>query len=157
MTSVAKIKVTTLKVGSPVFKHEDYIPEKYTCDGENINPPLSVQNIPEEAKSLVLMIEDPDTLFKINNHWTVWNIGVDGIIKENSIPGIEGINSWGKTHYQGPCPPIGTHRYIFKIYALDTMLKFDTGVNKISVEKAMLGHIVGSGSLIGLYKKKELE
>ena len=157
MASVAKIKVATLKVGSLAFKHEDYIPEIYTCDGENINPPLSVQNIPEEAKSLVLMIEDPDTLFKINNHWTVWNIAVDGIIKENSIPGIVGINSWGKTHYQGPCPPIGTHRYIFKIYALDTMLKFDTGVNKISVEKAMLGHIVGSGSLIGLYKKKELE
>lgn len=146
-------ELKTLIVTSESFKDHSYIPATYTCDGENINPPLRLQHIPREAKSLVLIIDDPDALSGTWTHWMVWNIPPSGKIKENSIPGIEGMNDFGKQHYGGPCPPSGTHRYFFKVYALDDLLELKPTATRTELEKAMNPHIIGFGELTGLYKR----
>lgn len=143
-----------INISSTVFKPGEMIPSKYTCDGININPPLDLKNIPEEAKCLVLIVEDPDAPNGTWVHWIVWNIPVTHHLKENEIHGTEGINDFQKHHYGGPCPPAGTHRYFFKVYALDDLLDLPGGSNKIQLEKAMSEHIIGFGELIGVYKRK---
>lgn len=145
--------IKTLYITSMAFESQTYIPVEYTCDGKNINPPITVKNIPEETKSLVLIVEDPDAPTKNWVHWVVWNIPPSGKIKENSIPGTEGINDFGKHHYGGPCPPSGTHHYHFKIYALDDLLNLDSGATKQEVEKAMSSHIIAFGELVGIYRR----
>src|SRR5665647_2027424 len=132
-----------LKVSSIEFQNEEMIPLKYTCDGRNINPPLDIEHIPEEAKCLALIVDDPDAPIGTWVHWVVWNIPVTHHIKENDIQGIEGINDFQKNHYSGPCPPSGTHRYFFKIYALDVLLRLPATTKKIEWEKAMSDHILG--------------
>lgn len=143
-----------LTVTSPEFNYQGYIPSKYTCDGENVNPPLSIKDIPAGTKSLVLICEDHDA-GEIFDHWVVWNIPPLEIIKENSIPGTLGRNSFGRTEYGGPCPPVGIHRYFFKIHSLDTKLELPEGSSKKKLEEAMAGHILSSGELIGLYRKMD--
>ena len=143
-----------LKVSSSAFKNEGMIPLKYTCEGSNVNPPLNVEHIPEDARCLALIVEDPDALMGIWVHWVVWNIPVTHHIKENRIHGIEGINDFQQLHYGGPCPPSGTHRYFFKVYALDSLLDLPANTKKNQIEKAISEHIIGFGELIGLYKKK---
>jgi len=143
-----------LKVTSPVFKNNEFIPVKYTCDGEDVNPPLRFEGIPEEAKCLVLIVDDPDAPMGTWVHWVVWNIPpTKGEIGEDSVPGVEGLNDFRRHSYGGPCPPSGTHRYFFKVYALDTQLDFSTNSKKKDVEKAMEGHTLAKGETIGLHSR----
>ena len=150
------IKMTEMKqlVVTSVFEHNTAIPKKYACDGENINPPLHIEGIPEKTQSLVLIVDDPDAPVGIWDHWIVWNIPPTSAIAEDSVPGVEGLNSWEKKPYGGPCPPSGTHRYFFKVYAVDTMLDLGANAVKSDVEKAMKSHILAQGELIGLYSRK---
>ena len=146
--------IKTLQVDSPVFKNLKKIPLKYTCDGENVNPPLSIDNIPDKCKSLTIIVDDPDAPVGVWDHWIVWDIKPNKVIPENSIPGIEGINSFQKHHYSGPCPPSGSHRYFFKIYALDKELGLLPFSKKKELEKAMEGHILAAGGIIATYQRK---
>lgn len=144
-----------LKVSSTAFEHEGMIPAKYTCDGNNINPPLDLEDIPEEAKCLVLIVEDPDAPHGTWVHWLMWNIPVTHHIKENEAHGTEGVNDFRQHHYGGPCPPSGTHRYFFKVYALDRILDLSPRTNKLQLEKAMSENILAFGELVGLYKRNK--
>ena len=143
-----------MQIYSPVFKHNEYIPAKYTCEGRNINPELDIANLPEGTKTLALIVDDPDAPIGTWVHWVVFDIPVsNNIIKENSVPGVLGITNSGKKDYHGPCPPSGTHRYFFKVYALDTILNLKEGVSKGQLEASMQGHILAKAELIGLYKR----
>lgn len=145
---------TVLTVRSPAFRHEGAIPEKYTCDGEDINPPLEIRDIPEGTRSLVLIVDDPDAPAGTWDHWIVWNIPPQHSIAEDSIPGMEALNSYGWTHYSGPCPPSGRHHYHFKVYALDIVPDLPDNINKQAVENAMTGHVLAQGVIIGVYERK---
>jgi len=142
-----------LTVKSPAFENNKLIPAKYTCDGYNVNPPLAVEGISEETKSLVLIVDDPDAPMGTFDHWIVWNIPPTSKIGENTVPGTEGMSSYRKHAYGGPCPPYGTHRYFFKVYALDVQLDLGSNSKKKDVEKAMEGHILAKGELVGLYRR----
>jgi Raf kinase inhibitor-like YbhB/YbcL family protein len=142
-----------MKLTSPAFENNGFIPSKYTCQGEDINPALSIEDIPEGTKSLALIVDDPDAPMGTWVHWVVYDIAPVSRIDEDSIPGKQGINDFRKKDYGGPCPPSGTHRYFFKIYALDEELGLEEGVNKRGLEKAMQAHILEKAELIGLYKK----
>jgi len=143
-----------LAVTSPVFVDGGRIPLKYTCDGDNVNPPLNIKGIPEGTKSLVLIVDDPDAPMGTWVHWVVWNIPPKEEIRENSVPGTEGMNDFRKRSYGGPCPPSGTHRYFFRVYALDTKLDLAPSSRKKDVEGAMKGHIIAEGQLVGLYSRR---
>lgn len=145
------IMIKTIQVSSKAFKSGDLIPEKYTCDGQNFNPPLDISGLPYDTKSLVLVVDDPDAPVGTWVHWLVWNIPVTAHLKENKVYGIEGVNDFQQHHYAGPCPPSGTHRYYFKIYALDDELDLPANTNKLALEKTMKDHILGYGELIGIY------
>ncbi len=142
-----------LIVKSPVFEHNKTIPKKYSCDGQEVNPPITIEATPTATKTLALVIDDPDAPRGTFDHWIVWNIPVTSKIEENSIPGTQGMNSAGQQAYVGMCPPSGTHRYFFKIYALDTKLDLINSANKKDLEKSMLGHILAKGELVGLYRR----
>ena len=142
-----------MKLTSSAFAHNAPIPTKYTCQGEDINPPLSISDIPEGAISLALIVDDPDAPMGIWDHWLIWNIKPANQIEEDSSPGIQGQNSWGRSDYGGPCPPSGTHRYFFKLYGLDLNLDLHNGATKTELENAIQGHIIEQAELIGLYKK----
>jgi Raf kinase inhibitor-like YbhB/YbcL family protein len=143
-----------LVVKSPAFENNKLVPAKYTCDGDNVNPPLTIEGVPEGTKSLVLIVDDPDAPMGTWNHWIVWNIPPDAHkIEENTVPGIEGISTYRKHDYGGPCPPYGTHRYFFKVYALDTKLDLTANSKKTDVEEAMESHILAEGELVGLYRR----
>lgn len=143
-----------LIITSSAFTHQGMIPSKYTCDGGNINPPLHIEEIPDGTKSMVLIVDDPDAPSGTWDHWVVWDIPPGNDIAENSIPGTEGLNSWNKNQYGGPCcPPTSTHRYFFKVYALDIMLDLDKNSDKKDVLNAMEGHVLAKGELVGLYKR----
>jgi len=146
--------VKSLSVTSSSFGSSQSIPKKYTCDGEDVNPPLSVVGVPEEAKGLVLVVDDPDAPMGTWVHWVVWNIPPTDSIEENTVPGVEGLNDFGKHSYGGPCPPSGTHRYFFKFYALDTNLSLPSNSRKKDVENAMKGHVLAKGELVGLYSRR---
>ena len=146
-----------MKVTSPSFANNQPIPAKYTCDGLNINPPLSFSDIPSNAKSLALIVDDPDAPGGTWTHWILWNISPETkTIEENSVlkNAVEGMTSFGKPGYGGPCPPSGTHRYFFKLYALDETLSLSTSTNVTELTKAMKDHIVAQAELIGLYSKR---
>lgn len=143
-----------LSVKSSAFNNQTLIPAKYSCDGDNVNPPLTIEGIPEETKSLVLIMDDPDAPSGTFDHWVVWNIPPSTKeIGENTVPGTEGINGARERGYFGPCPPSGTHRYFFKVYALDEKLNLGANSKKKDVEKVMQGHILANGELIGLYRR----
>ena len=143
-----------LSIKSPAFESGKLIPKKYTCDGQDINPPLTIEGTPKEAKTLVLIVDDPDAPSGTFDHWIVWNIPAStSKIGENTVPGTEGMNGARQMGYMGPCPPSGTHRYFFKVYALDTELSLGVGSKKKDVEKAMQGHILAKGELMGLYSR----
>ena len=129
------------------------IPARYTCQGEDISPALEIQSIPEGTKSLALIVDDPDAPAGTWVHWVVFNIAPAGRIEESSSPGLQGKTSFGNNAYGGPCPPSGTHRYYFKLYALDTALQLQEGVSKAALTQAMQGHILATAELVGLYKK----
>lgn len=149
-----------MKLTSPVFEDYKPIPSKYTCEGLNFNPELHFEDVPKEAISLVLIIEDPDVPKFIRadcmwNHWVVFNIPAHTrIIKENSIPqGTIGSSTSGKIGYEGPCPPDKKHRYFFKLYALNAKLALEEGSSKDQVLEAMQNHVIDSAELIGTYEK----
>ena len=146
-----------MKISSTAFGHNKPIPKKYTCDGSDVNPPLKFEEIPANARSLALIVDDPDAPMGTWVHWVVWNIDPKTTeIKENSVPkgSMQGMNDFRKHDYGGPCPPSGTHRYFFKVYALDAELKLGSNSRKKDVEKAMQNHILAKGELIGLYSRK---
>jgi Raf kinase inhibitor-like YbhB/YbcL family protein len=155
-----------LTIQSPSFNNNGPIPKQFTCEGKDISPALSWSSIPEGTKSLVLIVDDPDApdpkAPKMTYvHWVLYNLpanstGLPEAVKESDLPkGTgQGINDWKKTGYGGPCPPIGTHRYFFKLYALDTTLPALNPGTKSQVEAAMQGHIIGQGTLMGTYIKE---
>jgi len=143
-----------MEISSPEFKNNEYIPAKFTCEGNDINPTLVINGIPEDAKSLALIVDDPDAPMGTWVHWVVFDIPIVPRIEENSVPGKLGVTNSGKKDYHGPCPPSGSHRYFFKVYALDTKLNLNEGISKGQLEKAMQGHILDKAELIGLYRRK---
>ena len=154
INTVNEVVNVELKITSPAFGHNEKIPSKYTCDGDNVNPPLEIEGIPESAKSLVLIVDDPDAPAGNWDHWIVWNIPLVQDIEEDSIPGEQGMNDFKRQSWGGPCPPSGTHRYFFKLYALDTKLSLERTSVKKDVESAMQEHILSKGELIGLYERE---
>jgi len=142
-----------LKITSPAFKNNDFIPVKYTCDGDDVSPPLKIDGIPKETKSIVLIVDDPDAPMGTWVHWVAWNIPPTEKIEENSVPGVEGLNDFNKHSYGGPCPPSGMHRYFFKVYALEVKLDIKANSRKEDVERAMKGHTLAKGEIIGLYSR----
>ncbi len=144
-----------MKISSPEFKNNADIPSKFTCEGKDINPGLMIDEIPAGAKSLVLIMDDPDAPMGTWVHWVVFDMPVVSRIEEDSVPGKLGSNNSGRRDYHGPCPPSGAHRYFFKIYALDTKLNLAEGASKVQVEHAMSGHILDKAELIGLYKRSK--
>lgn len=148
--------MAALQIISPAFQNNGFIPSKYTCDGQDISPPLVIENAPPQTKSLLVIVDDLDSMAGIWVHWVIWNIdpGVKEI-KEDAVPqgAVQGINDFRNHSYGGPCPHTGTHRYFFKAYALDTMLGISADSQKADLENAMKGHILAKGQLVGLYKR----
>ncbi|MCX5711068.1 MAG: YbhB/YbcL family Raf kinase inhibitor-like protein [Candidatus Omnitrophica bacterium] len=142
-----------MKISSPDFMHNALLPGKFTCMGLGVNPALVIEGIPGNTKTLAIIMDDPDAPRAIFVHWIVYNIPSVSMINKDSIPGTEGINTTGSTAYVPPCPPSGTHRYFFKVYALDKELNFDSSPDKRDLEAAMQGHIIGSAEIIGLVKR----
>lgn len=146
-----------MKIESTAFKDNELIPPKYTCDGENINPPLVISDVPENTKSLVLVVDDPDASGGTFVHWTVWNINPHiKEIPENSCPqnSVEGMTDSGRAGYCSPRPPYGTHRYFFKLFALNTTLDPDTSVKAADIEKEIEENILAKAQLVGLYRRQ---
>jgi len=145
---------TTLKLDSPAFKDGKALPDKYARTHENLSPPLRIQGVPATAKSLALIVEDPDAPHQPFSHWLVWNMNPDtASLAEGQLP-IEaqrGKNSFDHTFYDGPQPPSGTHRYYFRLYALDTFLSVSPGSKRDRLDEAMKGHIVAETALMGTY------
>jgi Raf kinase inhibitor-like YbhB/YbcL family protein len=146
-----------MKITSSALQNGDNIPSKFTCDGSDTSPPLQITGIPSQAKSLVLIADDPDAPGGLFTHWLVWNIPPQtNSIAEGSAPkGVHGTNDFGKSGYRGPCPPPGTHRYSFKIFALDRELDLPSGAKRSQVDAAMKGHVIAQGELVGRYARKK--
>ncbi len=147
----------TLKISSPAFADNQSIPDKYTCNGANVSPPLRFENIPERTKSLALIVDDPDAPSGTWTHWMVWNITPRvGEIGENGVPkeAIVGKNDFYHNSYGGPCPPSGTHRYFFKLYALDAVLGLAGHATRAEFESTMLPHVIEKTQLVGTCAKK---
>lgn len=156
-SSLTPKTMTTLRLTSTAWENNMSIPKQFTCEGRDINPPLSIIGVPDGVKSFVLIVDDPDAPIGIWDHWVLWNIpGDTRFIAENTVPkgAVEGINDFKKTAYGGPCPPPGrAHRYFFKLYALDAKLDLARGSTKEDVEQAMLNHIVDETELVGVYQR----
>lgn len=147
-----------MKLASPVFESNTPIPSKYTCDGDNVNPPLFIREVPPNTQSMVLIVDDPDAPMGTWVHWLLFNIySKTRRIEENSVPqgAIQGETSFGKPGYGGPCPPGGTHRYFFKLYALDTKLSVSSKATKEAIETLMEDHILAKADLLGTYSRGE--
>jgi len=143
-----------MKLTSSEFGHNKSIPKKFTCQGEDVSPELNVDQVPDSAQSLALIVEDPDAPGKTFDHWVSYDIPADmRTIPEGATPGTEGANDFGRTGYGGPCPPTGTHRYFFKVFALDERLDLPEGLGKHDVQRAIQDHIVDQAELVGLYEK----
>jgi Raf kinase inhibitor-like YbhB/YbcL family protein len=146
-----------MKITSSAFQEGANIPSKFSCDGANTSPPLQIADVPSGVKSLALVVDDPDAPSGLFTHWTVWNISPQtNSIEEGSSPkGMQGTNDFGKPGYGGPCPPAGTHRYYFKIFALDRELDLPAGTKRSQLDAAMKGHVVAQGELMGRYSRKK--
>jgi Raf kinase inhibitor-like YbhB/YbcL family protein len=148
---------SSISISSPAFQAGGDIPAKFTCNGTNVSPELQIGGVPNEAKSLALIVDDPDAPRALFTHWIVWNIDPKTTrVAENSAPtaGVQGTNDFGKRNYGGPCPPSGTHRYFFKIFALDTKLESKPGARRAELDAAMRGHVLAQGELMGRYSHK---
>ena len=143
-----------MNITSLEFENNKFIPAKFTCQGQGVNPTLYITDIPVQAKSLALIIDDPDAPAGNFVHWVLFDLPLINCIKENSVFGKQGRNTLGKFNYIPPCPPSGVHRYFFKIYALDIILGLNVNIDKVDLEKAMKSHILDQAQLIGLYQKK---
>lgn len=138
-----------MELTSPAFENEGVIPERFTCKGLNINPPLHLGHIPEGTRSLCIIMHDPDSPSGDFVHWVGYDIAPTEMLAEGSKPGRQGANDFGKIGYGGPCPSEGTHRYLTEAYALDTVLELPDGKRKEEVETAMTGHVLESARLTG--------
>lgn len=150
-----------MKLTSTAFEHEGKIPRNYTCEGTNVNPPLSIHDIPPGTKSLALIMDDPDAIRPANkvwDHWIIFNMPPTTTeINEGEQPqGIPGKGTSDNLRYQGPCPPDAEHRYYFKLYALNALLELPPGATKQQVEQAMEKNILAQATLMGRYKKQQL-
>ena len=151
-----------IKITSSAFEEGGFIPAKYTCDGADVSPPLQWDAVPEGTKSVALICDDPDAPMGTWVHWVLFNLPSDAKELAENIPAEEtlpngakqGVNDFGRIGYGGPCPPGGTHRYFFKIYALDTEVGLEAGADKRQLLKAMEGHILEQGQLVGKYKRQ---
>lgn len=153
--------IMSIKLTSSAFQEGGMIPSQFTCDGANISPPLEWSGVPQEAKSLALIADDPDAPMGTWVHWVLFNIPPnktqlpEDVKSDKVLPNgaKHGINDFKKYGYGGPCPPSGTHRYFFKLYALDIQLDLEPGITKVQLEKAMKGHILAQGQLMGRYRR----
>lgn len=151
-TTPTRIKEDTMELTSPAFEEQGSIPIGHTCDGDDVSPPLRIAAIPSEARTLALIVDDPDAPGGTWDHWVAFDIPPGAEIPENvGQLGTAGANSSGNTGYDGPCPPSGIHRYVFRVYALDTELGLAEGATKRQVLDAMEGHVLSQGTLTGLY------
>ena len=149
-------KVEGLRLSTPAFENGGKIPKKYSCDGPNVSPSLKIENAPSDTKSFALVFDDSDAPGGSYVHWVVWDIAPSvREIKENSVPedAVQGVNDFKKRSYGGPCPPRRAHKYVFRLYALDTLLNLNPNSTKKDLEKAMEGHIISRGQLTGLYQR----
>ncbi len=156
-TGVMDIKESVnMKLTSSAFEDNGNMPSQFTCDGDNISPPLEISEVPEGAKSLALIADDPDAPSGTWVHWVVWNIpaGTKEIAEGTEPEGVQGKTDFGRTGYGGPCPPSGTHRYFFRLYALDTKFELAEGSVKKDLEEAMEDHVMEKAQLMGNYKKQ---
>ena len=147
-----------MKVSSSAFKEGEQIPSQFTCDGADRSPALQFAGIPQAAKSLALIVDDPDAPGGLFTHWIVWNIEpATARIDENNSPvgAMKGTNDFGKSGYGGPCPPSGTHRYIFKLIALDQKLSLQAGARRTDLDRAIKGHVVAEAQLMGRYTRQK--
>ena len=150
-----------IQLTSTAFIEGAMIPQRYTCDGENISPPLVWAGVPSGTRSLALICDDPDAPVGTWDHWVLYNIPADTAGLQESIPektildtgAVHGSNSWGRIGYGGPCPPGGTHRYFFKLFALDTLLDLKSGATTSQLLEAMEGHVLTQGQLMGKYRR----
>ncbi len=150
------ISIQPMKIQSSAFENNQNIPAKYTCDAEGVNPPLEFLDVPKEAKSLALVVDDPDASSGTWTHWLVWNISPEtNKLSENSVPdkSLQGQTSSGQNVYGGLCPPSGTHHYFFKLFALDAKLSISSFSTSADLEKAMQTHIISHAELVGLYSR----
>jgi Raf kinase inhibitor-like YbhB/YbcL family protein len=164
MIAIAALAITsfaaggaTMKITSSAFQEGGNIPDKFSKNGENINPALRIEGAPAEAKSLLLIMDDPDAPVGLFTHWLVWNIDPKTTeIAENSVPkgAVQGTNDYPNLGYGGPQPPSGTHRYYFKVFALDQTLDLKSGAKRAEVDAAMRGHVIAQGQLMGRYSHK---
>ena len=155
-----KKEVKAMKIASKAFSDNEIISDSFTCKGANINPPLTISDVPDSAKSLVLIMDDPDAPSGTANpgwvHWVIFNIDPSTTeIAQDSVPagGVLGMTDFGNARYGGPCPPSGTHHYHFSLFALDSLLGLSNGASKSDVEAAMANHVITKSDLIGLVSK----
>ncbi|HLO89458.1 MAG TPA: YbhB/YbcL family Raf kinase inhibitor-like protein [Nostocaceae cyanobacterium] len=154
----------TMKLVSSAFENNSLIPPKYTCDGEDFSPPLSWDEVPPQTQSLVLIVDDPDAPIRTFVHWVIYDLPPTSRQLPEQIPqgktinsgGVQGKNDFDKLGYGGPCPPSGTHRYFFHLYALDKKLNLPSGASKSQILTAMDGHVLAKGELIGRYQRQRL-
>lgn len=146
-----------MKISSSAFEEDGKIPEKYTCDGEDINPPIQITDYPSNTKCFVLIVEDPDAPAGNWIHWILFNIPINKaeIAENESVEGaVEGMTDFGKSGWGGPCPPSGSHRYYFRAYALDKTLDLQEGASKEQIEQEMQGHILDSAAITASFSRK---
>ncbi|HEU0208119.1 MAG TPA: YbhB/YbcL family Raf kinase inhibitor-like protein [Candidatus Udaeobacter sp.] len=146
-----------MTIRSPAFHQGGDIPSKFTCDGGDMSPPLEISDVPPEAKSLILIVDDPDAPSGLFTHWLIWNIPpqTHSVVEGSAPQGAEGTNDFGKSGYGSPCPPSGAHRYYFKVFALDRKLTLSPGARRRPLEAAMKGHIIAQGELMGHYARRK--
>jgi Raf kinase inhibitor-like YbhB/YbcL family protein len=143
----------TMRLTSPAFEDQAKIPAEYTCDGEDVSPPLVITDIPQGTETLALIVEDPDSPGGTWDHWVVFDIPpTDQIPRGATGLGTDGVNTFGATGYGGPCPPSGSHRYLHRVFALDIGLGLTEGATKTEVLEAMKGHVVAEAGLVGIYR-----
>jgi len=163
ITESEAVKEISLKVES-VFSNGGKIPSKYTCDGADVSPPLQINGISGEAKTIALIVDDPDAPAGVFTHWVIWNIPAEKIVSipenlpkspeiDEPVIALQGKNNFGKIGYNGPCPPSGEHRYFFKVYVLDTELNLNPGITKDELLKAIEGHVIQYAELYGVYSR----
>jgi hypothetical protein len=145
-----------LKITSPAFENNGPIPSTYTCDGINVNPQLEISGVPENCKSLVLIVNDPDSTAGHWTHWLLWNIDPNiTTVLENSTPlgAVKGMNDFKDLGWGGPCPPVGNHQYQFKVYALDSLIELEAGSTHEQLDDAILGHVIEQAEYNGYYSR----
>lgn len=156
----AQTGVVLFAITSDAFEHESAIPVKYTCDGDDISPPLAWTDPPEGTQSFALIVDDPDAPGGTWVHWVIFDLPADtrslpeAVTGDGDLPGgIQGMNSWPRAGYGGPCPPNGTHRYFFTLYAVDTQIALEPGATKADVLTAIEGHVLAEAGLMGTYER----